>query len=131
MEKGEKITGDHHRRPRSIGGTDAQSNLSSVERHLHDAWHVLVGNMNAYQTCDFLNYLPFKPKGIIIVCKFINGSKVTMKGENNFKNKAKIRKAWKILFQDWEFTEIISTINNIWLDPSYHLYIEKEKTGKE
>jgi len=115
----------HHRRPLSIGGKNVRSNISMVRRDHHDAWNILVGNKNAFQICDFLNVVKYKSKNIKIVCKFINGVQVTKTGTNNSKNEDKISFAWFVLFNGLSFIEIINNINNIWLDPSYHLYIEE------
>lgn len=37
-----KLT-QHHRNPKSLGGTDEQSNISNVTEKKHRAWHVLFG----------------------------------------------------------------------------------------
>lgn len=34
----------HHRRPRSLGGSDHEHNISLVPKHLHSAWHTLFAN---------------------------------------------------------------------------------------
>lgn len=123
------ITQVHHRRPRSLGGTDDSFNISYVIKKDHCAWHLLFGNMNAYQIADWLNYhLPFSDErlNIVVVCTFINRSEVKLKGENNSKNKKKTLKAWERLFGKLSFYDAISCINNTWLDPSYHLYLEKK-----
>lgn len=119
------LTEEHHRRARSIGGTKNPANVSYVKKKPHQSWHILFGNMNAFQICDHLNKIKFKPKNIKIVCKFINGVEVKALGENNSKNERKVFSAWNILFKGMEFKEIIDYINNVWLDPSYHFYIKK------
>jgi hypothetical protein len=45
----------HHRLPRSRGGSNSPHNISIVERKLHVAWHLLVGNMNAQETARMLS----------------------------------------------------------------------------
>lgn len=125
ISKDQILTEGHHRRPESLGGTNSPANISYVEKKLHDAWARLVGNMNAYQICDFINYSEFKPKNVKIVCEFINGTPVTKKGGNNSTRESKVREAWKILFGNLSFTETIAYINNVWLDPSYHFYVEE------
>jgi hypothetical protein len=45
----------HHRLPRSRGGSNEARNISIVERRLHAAWHLLVGNMNAQETARMLS----------------------------------------------------------------------------
>lgn len=126
MEKKNKIlTEEHHRRPRSLGGITIPGNISYVISSNHDNQHTLFGNMNASQIADQINKFPYKPDGFMVVCKFINGTEVKLTGENNSKSKSKIHYSWNSLFKDLEFIEIIKYINNVWLDPSYHLYIEK------
>jgi len=119
---------EHHRRSRSIGGTSKPANISYLEEQPHRDWHTIVGNTNAFQTCNILNKLPYISKDLMLVCKFINGSEVKGRGSHNSKNKRKIDTAWKSLFKDWEFIDIIEYINNVLLDPSYHLYIVPKET---
>lgn len=45
----------HHRLPRSRGGSNEARNISIVERKLHQAWHLLVGNMNATEAARMLS----------------------------------------------------------------------------
>lgn len=45
----------HHRLPRTRGGSNSANNISIVERKLHQAWHQLVGNMNAKETAKMLS----------------------------------------------------------------------------
>lgn len=113
---------DHHRRPRSLDGSQKPSNVSYVPVRLHRYWHTLFGNMNAFQICNKIN-TRFKPEGVTVICKFINGSEVTLTGGQESKNPNKEKSAWKHLFGDLTFSEIIDYINGTWLDPSYHLYI--------
>ncbi len=124
MGKHEIITQEHHRRPRSIGGKNTKANISNVKNRLHRAWHVLVGNKNAYQTCIFFNNVKYKPKNVNLVCKFINGSQVQGSGGNSSNNDTLISYAWITLFRGMSFKEIINYVNNVFLDPSYHIYIE-------
>lgn len=124
QKKQQVLTEEHHRRPRSLGGSNAPSNISYIPTKKHMAWHVLVGNMNAYQIAECLNACTQKPKNVSITCQFINGQKVEKLGQNNSKNTHKIHKAWKELFDDCEtFELVVAYINNTLLDPSYHLYL--------
>lgn len=122
------ITQEHHRRPRSLGGKDDFSNISYVRKKDHCAWHLLFGNMNAYQIADWLNHhlIQNKPENVKIICEFINGSEVKIQGENNSKNRTKTLKAWSRLFGGMSFKDAIACINNMWLDPSYHLYVREK-----
>ena len=118
---------EHHRRARSLEGTEKPSNISYVSDLDHKAWHILVGNMNAYQIRDFLNYLEpqYKPIDKKVICRFINGTRVVLKGEKNSHNKNKLSRAWERLFRGLSFEETIDYINSTWLDPSYHFYIRR------
>lgn len=124
MARYQIITEEHHRRPRSIGGTENPANVSYVKSKYHKCWHVLFGNMNAFQISDYINQVKYKPENLRVVCKFINGTQVKEYGKNNSKNMHKISYAWDALFKGLEFKEIIEYINNVWLDPSYHFYVE-------
>lgn len=116
-------TEEHHRRPRSLGGSGNSSNLSFVLPRLHRYWHTLFGNMNAYQICNEINTY-YKPEGVVLILEFINGTEVKGFGGQNSKKKGKRTRAWNGLFGGKTFEEIIAYINNTWLDPAYHLYIK-------
>ncbi len=117
------VTQEHHRRPRSLDGTDSPSNISFVQLTPHQHWHTLFGNMNAFQICDTINSF-YKPDSVTVVCKFINGSEVKKKGAHESKKDSKRTKAWRALFKGMSFEETIKYINNVWLDPAYHLYVQ-------
>ncbi len=59
----------HHRKPRSLGGTDDQSNLSLVSKVLHQAWHLLFGNKNPFQIARIINRVWLDPKYKFVVCE--------------------------------------------------------------
>lgn len=124
-----KILKPHHRRPRSLDGSNSLYNKSWVDEGLHNAWHVIFGNMNAYQIANYINSFdcPYKPDNVYVVCKFINGEEVTKCGSSNknlSRKGSKIMSSWHILFKNMNFEDTTSFINNVWLDPSYHLYIK-------
>ncbi len=79
--------------------------------------------MNVFQITDWLNESKFKPEDLFIKCVFINGSKVEKYGSNFSRKNSKIRNAWYSLMKGLSFIESIEYINNVWLDPSYHLYV--------
>jgi hypothetical protein len=82
--------------------------------------------MNAEQIANKINMSPlWKPEGVTVVCKFINGSEVTLRGENNSKKRIKCQTAWEGLFGKISFKEAIDYINSVWLDTSYHFYVVK------
>ena len=119
------LTEEHHRRPQSLGGSNSSANTSYVPPRLHRYWHTLFGNMNAEQICNQINLSPWKPEGVTVVCKFINGAPVSLQGNHNSKKNLKCQTAWNSLFGKLTFQEAISYVNNVWLDPSYHFYVVK------
>lgn len=120
---------EHHRRPRSLDGTEDPANKSLVPAKKHRAYHVIFGNMNAYQVRDAINYSKFigKPDDMVVICKFINGKRVNKKGENNSKKTKKVVRAYQILFEGIDdFRDKIAYLNSTFLDPAYHFYIRKK-----
>jgi hypothetical protein len=81
--------------------------------------------MNAEQIANHINASPWKPEGLTVVCRFINGTEVSLRGAQNSKKKNKCELAWRILFGRMTFEQALDYINGVWLDPSYHLYIVK------
>jgi len=99
---------------------------------MHTAWHNIFGNMNAYQIANHINMMdpPYRPKRMYVVCVFINGEEVKktgVSGGNFTKDEFKMKKSWDSIFYRMNFCEIIKYINNVWLDPSYHLYVKRIK----
>jgi len=45
----------HHRRPKSIGGSDQDWNISVLPEKLHNSWHFLFENMSAFEICKVIN----------------------------------------------------------------------------
>lgn len=125
------LTVPHHRRPRSLDGTNAPGNISYVQEKFHKFWHTLFGNMNAYQIANHINEMAQKPESVIVVCKFINGVEVKKTGQSHSKNLSKIDIAWRGLSRRQTFRATINYINNVWLDPSYHLYVEKRASKRK
>lgn len=106
-----------------MGGKDHIINISYVDWKSHQNWDLLFGNMNALQTCDLINN-EFTPDGVRLICKFINGDEVKLKGGKESKNPKKRKLAWEAFTHNLSFEETIHYINNTWLDPSYHFYLE-------
>jgi hypothetical protein len=79
--------------------------------------------MNAEQIANQINSSPWKPEGVTVVCRFINGTEVSSRGAQNSKKKTKCTLAWNVLFGKLTFQEAINYINSVWLDSSYHLYV--------
>lgn len=60
--KNEADTSRHHRRPKSIGGSNEPPNVVRVPNHKHQAWHVLFSNMTAQQILEQINDWWLDPK---------------------------------------------------------------------
>lgn len=45
----------HHKKPKSIGGTNAVQNISHVPEAQHEAWHLLFSNMTVPTIVAILN----------------------------------------------------------------------------
>jgi len=56
-----ELTSMHHRRPRSLGGTNENRNLSKVCPKKHEAFHLLFGNENVYEIARILNQIWLDP----------------------------------------------------------------------
>ncbi len=52
---------EHHRRPRSRGGSNDQRNISIVTAVQHRAWHALFGNLEPEQIADRINNIWLDP----------------------------------------------------------------------
>ncbi len=51
----------HHRKPRSLGGTAAQTNISRLPPKKHDAWHILFRNLEPEQIAEEINRFYLDP----------------------------------------------------------------------
>lgn len=120
----------HHRRARSIGGSDLPENKSLVKASAHKNWHILFGTMNAFQICGFLNRSYQKPKNMTLVCRYVSGTEVLLFGSNGSSDTHKRRVAWDSLFKNMSFSEIIVCINQVWIDPVYQIEIKVRKVFK-
>lgn len=57
----------HHRKPRSIGGTDDTRNLSYITDRKHKAWHTLFQNKRADQIVWELNNVYLDPDYVVVL----------------------------------------------------------------
>ena len=121
------FTEEHHRRPRSVGGTNTPSNISYVPSKKHKFYHTIFGDLNIYQIADKINAYFRPPIGFLVSVKFINGDEVKKEGiGHDSKNLNKLIPAWNGLFgKDTPLEECIAELNSRWIDPSYHLYIKR------
>lgn len=119
----EMILTIHHRRPRSLGGVNKNWNISYIPMDVHRAWTIITGNMNAEQICNHINQI-FKPKGLTVICVFINGHRCVKTGSSGTKVPEKQFYAWNVIFKEQiSFQNKINYINNVLIDPSYRLYV--------
>lgn len=45
----------HHRKPRSLGGSNDKGNVSRVPNNKHEYWHGLFSNLNPEQIAQVIN----------------------------------------------------------------------------
>lgn len=60
------ILTQHHRKPRSKGGTNNPKNISMVEQHQHEYWHALFSNMDAEEIAELINNIWLDPSKIFM-----------------------------------------------------------------
>jgi hypothetical protein len=61
-----KTTDKHHRKPRSLGGTNDPLNISVVPREKHEAWHLLFSNGTPDQIADIINQFWLDPDWFLV-----------------------------------------------------------------
>lgn len=61
MAKSRKERDRHHRKPRSIGGTNDHENISIVPRNKHEAWHLLFANCTPDQIAEIISQFWLDP----------------------------------------------------------------------
>lgn len=64
-----KKTNTHHRKPRSMQGTNEPENLSKVNVAHHVAYHTLFGAGDPYYIAKYLNDVWIDPEYYLIVVK--------------------------------------------------------------
>ena len=65
----DKTLTKHHRLPKSLGGSDAQRNISMVPEDMHVAYHKLFLNGNAGTVARILNAIWIDPDVKLIVVR--------------------------------------------------------------
>lgn len=66
MGKFRKERDKHHRRPRSIGGTNDTRNISIVPRNKHESWHLLFANCTPAQIAEIINEFWLDPDYFLV-----------------------------------------------------------------
>jgi len=61
-----EATSTHHRKPRSIGGTNDPANLSELPRSRHAAWHTLFQNFDAERIAVEINTRYLDPEYVMV-----------------------------------------------------------------
>jgi hypothetical protein len=57
MRKGTVSHTKHHRKPKSLGGSNERDNISYVTQTEHRAWHKLFSNYTPYQIANIINII--------------------------------------------------------------------------
>ena len=60
--RADKTSDKHHRRCRSNGGTNSETNISVVDSKQHSSWHNLFQAMDAYQIAQIINNVWLQPE---------------------------------------------------------------------
>jgi hypothetical protein len=102
----------HHRKPKRHGGSNYESNISNVRRDKHQAWNVLFDSLKVpYVFDNFIRYWRSFGRSLT--------------NSNCLFGKIKRKKvAWMILFDGLKPHEILSEINNVWIDPGFYIFAE-------
>lgn len=137
----------HHREPKSLGGKNVDSNISIVPRPKHEAWTTLFDNLPALRVAELFEeyHKEFGNRSRILneakqiglsVLREVNllneYGDIFAKAEieeihkvlTDHRLKAKKINAWLLLFRGKSLEEIVSEINEVWLDPKYKFVIE-------
>lgn len=124
---------EHHRRPRSLGGSNDPSNISFVKQPEHRLWHAMFGNMNIFQITERINKIILNNIGKQVIPVFIKGKHIRAQGKNACKTIGKFIYHWKkfIEYCNNSIDETIEWINNVWGDPAYILQIENRVIEKK
>ena len=139
----------HHRNPESLGGKTIRENVSIVLKSDHRAWTTLFDSHPPIEVARLFSkyWKMFGNEGMVMFA--LRGSALAILDEleqldvtdeehfftneelvrkRNIQNRHKylIRKglAWKRLFEGMSLEEIISQINDVWIDPEYRLIVE-------
>lgn len=64
-----EATSTHHRKPRSLGGTNDRRNLSELPRSRHAAWHTLFQNWTPQMIAEEINERYLDPDYKLIAVK--------------------------------------------------------------
>jgi len=116
----------HHRRPRSLGGSDSPSNLSYVDKKKHNAFHIIFGNANPLQTAHILGIL-YKDWAFTAIPKpHITNIRFGQAGRSKNWNKL------GIAFDDIGWNKktvptIIKEVNETWIDPDWSIMCFKKR----
>lgn len=108
----------HHRKPRSIGGTDCTENISYVPVKQHRAWHHLVGNMSAPQIAIRLGTLFPNYYFLAVPNRYMTTIKLPLT-YSTAKSKSLIDKSIKILWGSNGMRYIVNNINHRWIDTDF------------
>lgn len=67
MAKKKNQYDQHHRKPRSLGGSTTENNLSTVRKSHHQHWHGIFGNMTAEQIIRYINAKWIDPDYVVVL----------------------------------------------------------------
>ena len=111
----------HHRKPKSLGGKKEDRNNSYVYEPEHQSWTALFYNVDAPEVALRIHYFYNNFGG----GKELTRTNFPQKLIRSKKDRIKMKRAWRVLFGGLPLQEILSTINQVWLDPDYRLVVKE------
>lgn len=116
----------HHRKPRSIGGTDLERNLSYVPVKHHRAWHNIFGNMSAPQIAIKLGKI--YPDYFFLAIPKVRLKTIALPENSTSCTKSRklMDKSLAILFGDRSVKQVVNLVNSRWIDPDFYIHSLKK-----
>ena len=117
----------HHRKPRSIGGTDCTKNISIVPKQHHRAWHHLFSNLSATEIAVRMGKL--FPDFFFISVPNVYMTRLRIPSCKSYARSKKLQdKSIDILWSGLGMKRIVENINDRWIDPDFHI-VHLKKTS--
>lgn len=120
-----QVVNTHHRRPRSIGGSNEGRNRSEVNQIRHSLWHDIFGSNHAQEIALVMNKYELFGQGVVIDLVPTSDEYDTyQKGGRGRLSKTWAAPTFQALFYGYTVEEIINEINSVWLDPDYRIVLK-------
>ena len=117
----------HHRKCKSLGGTNAFENLVVIPMKEHRAWHLIFDNKPAPQIAGIINAHYIDPTMELCVVDIVSGEQVDVDYRAVTEPTTKHWSAWQTLFNHQGIGYVCTMINEIYLDPDYQFFIRRRR----